>query len=131
MKLLITVLVVPLALLAGSVSQWSGQFLLTDHHSVRSESYQISGNRNVFGISASPNPFNPSVSLTVTGVMPNERVSIKIFNVRGTMVADVSSLLRPGSGTVRWDAGGVPSGLYVAQIKSGTHTKNLRLALVK
>ena len=83
------------------------------------------------GLTASPNPFNPYVLLT----LPDRDVdirgdfSLKIFNAAGRMVADLSRAVKEGSAI--WHSQGQPSGIYVARISSGSHHWRRTIVLIK
>ena len=68
-----------------------------------------------------PNPFNPSTSIQFT--LPEaQRVTLRVFDVLGRQV---TSLLRDeslGAGThsVRFDASGLASGIYLYRLESGS-----------
>jgi len=63
-----------------------------------------------------PNPFNPSTEFRYD-LTKDGTVSLKIYNVLGEEIAQVVNGLQPsGSHTARWNAGGQPSGLYLARI---------------
>lgn len=68
------------------------------------------------GILASPNPFNPSVVLTLSGALASG-ASIKVYDLSGKRVADLSKGISRGKAV--WNASGLASGLYVAVVQKG------------
>ena len=78
-----------------------------------------------------PNPFNSMTNLVFT-VPGNSLVSLKIFNSLGQVV-DVleSSTLPAGSYTRNWDAADFASGVYFAELITGSHHQTQRLILIK
>ncbi len=78
-----------------------------------------------------PNPFNPVTRLDYS--LPSEtRVKIVVFNVAGEIVATLIDGDRPaGRQSVRWDAGGLPSGVYYCRMNAGDFTSVRKLLLLK
>jgi hypothetical protein len=74
-------------------------------------------------LNAYPNPFNPVVKLTLSGIANGSISSYKIFDVSGKVVADLTNAVKK-SGlsqrrlTLNWDASGNGSGIYVVRVTS-------------
>lgn len=70
-----------------------------------------------------PNPFNPST--TIRYALPKESfVTLKIFNLLGQEVATLVDELKPsGLYQVQWQAGDLPTGVYLYQLQVGTKEK--------
>lgn len=81
---------------------------------------------------AFPNPFNASVSIPFELERQGD-VAVKIFNVLGSQVAELSqpnSL--PGTHKLSWDAGRLPSGSYFYSVLlNGKEVGNQRIVLLK
>jgi hypothetical protein len=78
-----------------------------------------------------PNPFNPSTSIGFT-LSEAARVSLEVFDLRGGKVATLADGLKPaGSHAVRWDAAGLPSGIYFYRLRSELGTLTRRMLLLK
>ena len=78
-----------------------------------------------------PNPFNPSTEITYAIPQP-VNVTLKIYNISGKEVATlVDSKKREGDYTVRWDASGFSSGLYLYKMTAGAYTQVKRMLLLK
>lgn len=79
----------------------------------------------------SPNPFNPSTSITFS--MPVEgHTKVEIFNINGQIVDTLVDEWRgAGSNTVLWDASSEAAGLYFCRVKSGENSKVMKMMLVK
>lgn len=60
-----------------------------------------------------PNPFNSET--TFSFVIPDEPAVLEIVNVQGQMV--YSEKLPPGKTTIKWDANGLPEGIYFARLR--------------
>ncbi len=87
---------------------------------------------------AYPNPFNPSA--TIQYQLPLEgRISLKIYNLLGEMVADLIEGVQPaGFRQIVWNAGNFPSGIYFCRMNSSplggngrSFTGVIKLVLVK
>jgi hypothetical protein len=78
-----------------------------------------------------PNPFNPSTIINYS-IAENSFVSLKIFDVLGTEVAElVNSNKAPGNYSVTFDASGVASGLYFYQLKASGYTITKKMLVAK
>jgi flagellar hook assembly protein FlgD len=72
-------------------------------------------------LSATPNPFNPSVALRFRLEAPGE-TTVRVFDARGSLVRTlVRQWLPEGEHEARWDGrdergAGVASGLYFAEL---------------
>ena len=84
-----------------------------------------------------PNPFNPSTEISF--YLPLEKtISLKIFNSLGEQVRTLipEKELISGKHSVIWDAtnnfgGKVASGLYIAQLKFGNFSKEIKMMMLK
>jgi hypothetical protein len=75
---------------------------------------------SALGLRASPNPFNPSTRISVSGGAGP--LKVEIFNVAGIRVAGFSA----AKGDVVWNATGFPSGLYIVQaVRGGLKSRQL------
>jgi flagellar hook assembly protein FlgD len=81
--------------------------------------------------SAYPNPFNPVTNITFA--LPNSAVvEIKIYNLLGEEITTlVSEYYSAGTYTVQWDAGDLPSGMYLCRMKSENEQRVIKLLLMK
>ncbi|MBU2585222.1 MAG: CIA30 family protein, partial [Bacteroidetes bacterium] len=78
-----------------------------------------------------PNPFNPS-TLIEFSVAKSELVTIKVYNVLGKEVANlVNGIKEPGVHSVRFDANGLSSGVYLYKIQSESYTATKKMILQK
>ena len=71
-----------------------------------------------------PNPFNPVTTIqylvnsALHGQAGSQHVNLKIFDLLGREVITVVNERKPaGQYTVSWNAGNLPSGIYIAQLK--------------
>ncbi|MBE0572898.1 MAG: S8 family peptidase [Ignavibacteriaceae bacterium] len=82
-----------------------------------------------------PNPFNPSTTIEFS-IPQTSNVSIEIYNVIGELVASlVNQTLEAGYHRFNFDAGSLPSGTYVYQLKAtgqnGTFVDTKKMLLMK
>ncbi len=78
-----------------------------------------------------PNPFNPST--TISYLLPEATtVTLKIYNMLGQEVATlVDGVQEAGVRSVRFDASGMASGVFLCRLLAGGHLQTKRLSLVK
>src|SRR5205814_1758118 len=77
-----------------------------------------------------PNPFD-GVTRIAYALPAAAKVSLKIYNVLGEVVATVvDGIEGPGWKSVRWDASGVPAGMYFYRLKAGAFTSERKMLLV-
>lgn len=78
-----------------------------------------------------PNPFNPST--TVRFVLPaSGTVTVKVYDIIGKEVAVlVNTVMRAGNHSVRWDASGLPSGVYFCRLVLGAFSSTRKMVLMK
>jgi len=78
-----------------------------------------------------PNPFNPTTSITFSLPEPGN-VIITIFNINGQKVDTLSNgYLEAGRHTVNWDGSGFSAGLYFYNVKYGGFSKTMKMLLMK
>ena len=78
-----------------------------------------------------PNPFNPETTISFM-LSKGEEMSLRIYNLRGQMVASLVEGWRPaGEHQVRWRPQGLAAGIYIARLEAGAFTATRRLVLAK
>jgi len=82
-----------------------------------------------------PNPFNPSTAIDYQ-LPAKSLVTLKVFDVLGRETATLLNEERPpGTHTVRWDASGLPSGVYFYRLEAKSTTqsyvKTMKMILLK
>ena len=84
-----------------------------------------------------PNPFNPSTDLEfgISDLLASQSggfVSLKVFDMLGKEVATlVNEKLNPGTYKFKFDASGLPSGVYFYKLKAGNFVDTKRMILLK
>ncbi|MCF7741010.1 MAG: T9SS type A sorting domain-containing protein [Candidatus Marinimicrobia bacterium] len=78
-----------------------------------------------------PNPFNPVTNISYE-IPRSLNVELKVYNVIGQNVVTLISGQRDaGKYTVEWDAGNLPSGIYLIRLKAGQKVSVDRALLLK
>ncbi|MCE5250561.1 T9SS type A sorting domain-containing protein [bacterium] len=78
-----------------------------------------------------PNPFNASTTISYT-LMRKSRIEVAVFNTLGQKIAVLSEgIEQAGNHTVRWDAGQLPSGMYICMIRANGLSGTRKMTLVK
>ena len=79
----------------------------------------------------SPNPFNPSTTISFT-IPEAGSVSMDVFNVAGQKVATVANeFMNAGSHSVTWEADGLSAGVYFYTVKTDKYSKTMKMTLLK
>ena len=78
-----------------------------------------------------PNPFNPSTRIEFS--LPRAGfTTLTVFNMLGEKVATVvSDHMNAGNHTVRWDATGQPSGVYLYRLEASGFTQTRRMIVLR
>jgi hypothetical protein len=78
-----------------------------------------------------PNPFNPSTTISYVLSEP-EFVSLDIYTILGRKVATLSDgMQQAGNHRAIWNAGGLPSGIYFARLKTDTWSQTIKMLLTR
>lgn len=78
-----------------------------------------------------PNPFNPSTTIKYS-VPERADVVLRVYDVMGVEVARlVNDTKDAGTYEVRFDASGLPSGMYLYELRAGSVVLNKKMLLVK
>ena len=82
-------------------------------------------------VSAYPNPFNSSVTINFALDQPGE-VKLMVYTLNGRQVASlVEGTLSVANHSIRWNAEGMPAGLYLVRLESLGRSNVQKLLLVK
>ena len=78
-----------------------------------------------------PNPFNPATTIRYAVPVPGP-VTLRVYDLLGRPVATLVDGPQPaGRYAVRFDAAGLPGGLYVYRLEAGTYREARSMLLVK
>lgn len=78
-----------------------------------------------------PNPFNPSTQVSFE-IPNNEHITLEVYDVLGRKVASiVNKSLTAGKHSFTFNADGLPSGLYITRLSSGSKTFSKKMMLIK
>ncbi|OGJ87451.1 MAG: hypothetical protein A2268_03535 [Candidatus Raymondbacteria bacterium RifOxyA12_full_50_37] len=96
----------------------------------RTSTVAESAEKSLSGIlTATPNPFNPDVTIVVAGAFRETFPHIMIFDITGRFVADLTSQVYQGR--VSWNASGMPSGIYIIKAWAGKQALTKAITLIK
>jgi len=78
-----------------------------------------------------PNPFNPTTTISFT-IPTTSNVSLKVFNILGKEVATIINETKiAGNYSVKFNAGGLSSGIYFYQLTTENFTATKKFTLLK
>jgi len=78
-----------------------------------------------------PNPFNPATTINFSLAEAGD-VTVEVFNIAGQKVDTLADgFMEAGRHSVVWNASGFSAGVYFYTVKSGGHSKTMKMTLVK
>jgi len=78
-----------------------------------------------------PNPFNPSTTIEFN-IIESDFVNLAVYNLIGEQVGMlVNENLSAGSYKATWDAGDLPSGIYIYKLSAGEFNQSNKMILMK
>jgi hypothetical protein len=82
---------------------------------------------NNFSLTSYPNPFNGSTNIELN-LTNDALVSVMVFNLAGSLVSEIQNgELFKGTHRFRFDAQGLPKGLYFGKVIVGSETQTLKM----
>jgi hypothetical protein len=104
----------------------------TKYNSVFTSVEQIDQIPSGFSLSQNyPNPFNPATKINFS-ITQRDYVSLKVYNVLGQQVAElINKNMETGSYSVDFNAGNLPSGVYIYTLSSGSSKISNKMMLLK
>lgn len=80
---------------------------------------------------AYPNPFNPVTNMTLA-LNADAQVKMTVYNLVGQVVdVVVDGFMNAGYHNITWDAGNIPSGVYIVKVNAGTNVSTQKVMLMK
>ncbi len=78
-----------------------------------------------------PNPFNPSTTITY-GLPQRVQVLVTVYNTLGETVAEIIDCeMEAGYHSIRFDASGLASGVYIYRIRAGAFVQTRKLLVLR
>jgi len=78
-----------------------------------------------------PNPFNPSTTIQFS-LPENQFVTISVYNIIGEQVAELTSReYQAGTHTVSFEAGDIPTGMYLYRLETANFIETKKMVLLK
>lgn len=78
-----------------------------------------------------PNPFNPATTIRYS-IPAENKVSINVYNILGQKIKElVNETKQAGIFKAEFDGTGLPSGIYIYQLRSGSFIETKKLILLK
>lgn len=124
---------------ARAVAVSDDYIYLTDYYSLmilrfnsQTEVEEIGGRPGEFALMRNyPNPFNATTKIDFD--IPTEsEVDMSVYDLLGRRVAMLlQGQSQPGHHSLIWNAGDVPSGIYFATLRTGSHSQSIRMTLLK
>jgi hypothetical protein len=86
---------------------------------------------NEMRLKIAPNPVSSSTTISFS-LPQSERVSIKIFDMSGRLIATLAeTAFAAGQHQLKWDVGNVKTGVYVMRLQAGNYTETRKLVVAK
>jgi len=88
-------------------------------------------NETVINTIIHPNPFNSSTFIDFS-IHEAAQVTLSVYNLIGQeVVLLLDEFVKPGHHSVKWDASGYPTGIYISRLRVDTVVKTSKMLLVK
>ncbi|MEO6694001.1 MAG: T9SS type A sorting domain-containing protein [Ignavibacteria bacterium] len=103
------------------------------HNINKSQGYKDSEKESKFILMQNfPNPFNPSTLITFN-IPQTSNVTLKVYNMNGESVSTLvdNKYMVKGSNTLEFNAGSLPSGIYVYSLQAGEFSETRKMMLLK
>ncbi|HQF43994.1 MAG TPA: T9SS type A sorting domain-containing protein [Ignavibacteriaceae bacterium] len=108
------------------------QSVIIDYGFNRAEKTAVTGIVRDYSLEQNyPNPFNPSTKISYS-IKEEGLVTLKVYDVLGTEIAVLVNENKPaGVYEVNFNASGLPSGMYIYKLQSGSFTDVKKMLLTK
>ncbi len=78
-----------------------------------------------------PNPFNPSTTIRFS-LPKSQEVTLRVFDISGKEVALlISGKVTGGNNSIKFNAGNLPSGIYIYRLEAGNFIQSKKMILIK
>ena len=78
-----------------------------------------------------PNPFNPQTTIRY-GIPAQGKVQLNVYDILGKKVVTlVDDVIEAGTHHINWDAGHLPTGVYLYRLQSQDFVQTRKLLLIK
>jgi len=78
-----------------------------------------------------PNPFNPSTTIQFS-LPENQFVTISVYNIIGEQIAELTSReYQAGTHSVSFEAGDIPTGMYLYRLETPNFIETKKMVLLK
>jgi hypothetical protein len=115
----------------GGESNWSQVWNFTTENVTNVDSVDINIPHHYALSQNYPNPFNPGTTIRYS-VPDDVYVRLVVYNVLGQLVTElVNGEMNAGSYEVTFDAGNLPSGIYIYHLTAGYYFETKRMILTK
>ncbi len=108
--------------------RWAKEFILNDSYPNVGIDYSVPES---YSLSNYPNPFNPSTTIDIN--LPiNNNVRLDIFDVSGNLLVKlIDAYYEAGHYLINFDAGTLPSGIYIYRLSSNNMILSNKMLLMK
>lgn len=129
MKLVLIIFFFAVIANAGSTSQWTEPFTLTDVQTAIQNGKITRLTSNGYSLTILIGRSSREIRFSFGQAYSLQNSTLKLYRVSGVMVADLSGLIHGGGKTVAWRGQGLASGLYFATLKNGNIIKSVKFVL--
>ena len=78
-----------------------------------------------------PNPFNPTTTI-LYNIPFAAKVQLDVYSINGELITRLDNKFKSKGGhEIKFDAGNLSSGVYILQLRSGNHTINKKILLLR
>ena len=111
--------------------KWSNTIILKEPIGTVLSEVTSESESSPVSLSANHNPFNPVTTLQISPVSTGNGASLVVYNVNGTVAADLSKQLLGGKTRIEWNPVRKTSAVYFVKFKTNGQERKIKLALLK
>jgi len=91
----------------------------------------LSSNTKTY-VNVYPNPFNPTTKISLFNITPNEKLSVKIYDINGNLVQTIyNGIAKDNVMSFTWNANGISTGIYFLKVTTNNINITKRLIYIK